>query len=135
MPEPEPEPSEPEPSQTDRDIKKQLKLVTNSIPKDGIMDDVFSFIKSFKPLKKGGYGEIERFKIVNEKECTIKISKAREFSDNQVFTDDRLISYPVIKGDKIHNICFLRSELLSLISDNDGKFTPKIMKELENAMN
>lgn len=125
---------EPVPSEQDRVMRKQLKLVTNSIPKDGIMADVFSFIKSFKPLKKGNYGEIERFKIVDEKECTVKISKAREFSDNQIFTDDRLISYPVIKGDKIHNICFLRSELLSLISDNEGKFTPKIMKELENAM-
>lgn len=124
-----------EPSKDDRVMRKQLQLVTKSIPKDGIMDGVFSFIKSYKPVKKEGYGEIERFKIVNEKECTIKISKARDFSDNQVFADDRLISYPVIKGDKIHNICFLRSELLSLISDNDGKFTPEIMKELKNAMN
>jgi hypothetical protein len=127
--------SEPEPSsEEDKVMRKQLQLVTKSIPKDGIMADVFSFLKSFKPLK-GGYGEIEKFKIVNEKECTIKISKAKEFSDNQVFADDRLISYPVVKGDKIHNICFLRSELLSLISDNEGKFTPKIMKELEQAMN
>lgn len=121
------------PPEEDKAMRKQMQLVQKSIPKDGIMENVFSFIKSMSSFKKGGYEEIERYKIVNEKECTIKISNARKFSDDKVSDDDRLISYPVIKGDKIHNICFLRSELLFLISDNDGKFTPQIMKELEDA--
>ena len=120
-----------EPSlEEDRAMSKQ---VTKSIPQDGIMPNIFSFLKSMSNFKKGSYDDIKRYKIVNEKECTVKIGKAKKFSDDKVFTDDRLISYPVVEGGKIHNICFLRSELLSLISENDGKFTVEIMVELKQA--
>ena len=107
------------------------KITLSQIPSEGIMSKIVSFFNSLSLFSKNDKETIKKFKIINEKECQIKIGRAKEFPSKE---NDKLISYPVPKGDKIYMFCFSHNELVELINKNEAQFTNEIMIELKNTL-
>jgi hypothetical protein len=103
-------------------------VAMKQIPSKGIMKNILTFLKS---MGINNSTNSSLYKIIDEKDCTVKIGKARGKLDPK---KDFLMTYPVVKGDKLYNFCFLKAELLDLIQNNNGYFSDEMMIEIETQL-
>jgi len=111
-----------------RKRKNVIKSVDSPLKTGGIIDKVIAFFKSVGSVK-GKDDKTNIYKMIDESGCDIKIGKAKGSGKNTM-----LLSYPVIKGDKIYNFCFSKDEIMELISKNNGMFSESIMEELREEL-